>query len=81
MIDHVGWGRRKEATRMCCNPQVSAAPVAQAGGCGCGCGTSPGVGRRFLSREERAERLKAYRRDLLQEAAEVEKRIADLTKE
>jgi len=66
---------------MCCDPRVSPIPVAQAGGCGCGCGTSPGLGRRFLSREERAERLKAYRQDLLQEAAEVEKRIADLAKQ
>jgi hypothetical protein len=66
---------------MCCNPRVSAMPVIQAGSCGCGCGMSPGAGRRFLSREERAERLKAYRQDLLQEAAEVEKRIADFTKE
>jgi hypothetical protein len=41
----------------------------------------PWPGRRFLSREERAERLKAYRQELLQEAAEVEKRISDLGKE
>lgn len=66
---------------MCCDPRVSAIPVTQAGGCGCGCGTSRGFGRRFLSREEEAERLKAYRQELLQEAAEVEKRIADLAKE
>lgn len=71
----------KEATTMCWNPQVSAVPVVQAGGCGCSCGMPPWPGRRFLSREERAERLKAYRQDLLQEAAEVEKRIADLAKE
>jgi hypothetical protein len=38
------------------------------------------TGRRFLSREEQTERLKAYRQDLLREAAEVERRIADLAK-
>jgi hypothetical protein len=65
---------------MCCNPRVNTIPVVQAEGCGCGCGTSPG-GRRFLSREEQTERLQAYRQDLLREAAEVEKRIADLAKE
>jgi len=62
---------------MCCNPRAGTSR-AQAAGCGCGCGASPWMGRRFLSREEEAERLKAYRQDLLQEAAEVEKRIADL---
>jgi hypothetical protein len=66
---------------MCCNPRVSAIPVVQAGACGCGCGTSPGLGRRFLSREEKAEWLKAYRQELLQEAAEVDRHIADLAKE
>ena len=66
---------------MCCHPRVAAIPAVQAGGCGCGCGTSPWFGRRFLSREEKAERLRAYRQELLQEAAEAEKRIADLAKE
>jgi len=65
---------------MCCNPRAATNPATQVAGCGCGCGTSPWPGRRFLSREEEAERLKAYRQDLLQEAAEVEKRIADLAK-
>jgi hypothetical protein len=66
---------------MCCNPRVGAIPATHATGCGCGCWTSPWPGRRFLSREEEAERLKVYRQDLLQEAAEVDKRIADLTKQ
>lgn len=66
---------------MCCNARVAAIPTAQAGACGCGCETSPAFGRRFLSREEKAEQLKAYRQELSREAAEVEKRIADLTKE
>jgi hypothetical protein len=65
---------------MCCNPRTGTIPAVAAGGCGCGSGTSPWQGRRFLSREEETERLKAYRQDLLQEAAEVEKRIADLAK-
>jgi hypothetical protein len=63
---------------MCWNPRAVAIPATQ---CGCGCGTFPWPRRQFLSREEEAERLKAYRQDLLQEAAEVEKRIADLAKQ
>ena len=51
-------------------------------GCGCGCGGMPGrSGRKFLSREEEAERLTAYRQQLLREAAEVEKRISTLKKD
>lgn len=67
---------------MSCNTQASVVPAAQAGGCGCGCGceVSVSTGRQFLSREEQTERLKAYRQDLLREAAEVERRIADLAK-
>jgi hypothetical protein len=41
---------------------------------------SVSTGRQFLSREEQTERLNAYRQDLLREAAEVERRIADLAK-
>jgi hypothetical protein len=40
----------------------------------------PGSGRRFLSAEDEVERLKAYRQELLKEAAEVEKRISSITK-
>jgi hypothetical protein len=69
-----------EARNMCYNPGAGAVPAHHAGGCGCGCGTSPWPGRRFLSKEEEAERLKAYRQELLTEAAEVERRIADLAK-
>ena len=65
---------------MSCNTQASVVPAAQAGGCGCGCEVSVSTGRQFLSREEQTERLNAYRQDLLREAAEVERRIADLTK-
>ena len=65
---------------MSCNTHASVVPAAQAGGCGCGCEMSVSTGRQLLSLEERTERLNAYRQDLLREAAEVERRIADLTK-
>ena len=65
---------------MCCNsPDPTNAPSTNAE-CGCGCGGPGQARRRFLSPEEQAERLAAYREQLLREAAEVEKRIAALAK-
>jgi hypothetical protein len=47
--------------------------------CGCGCGAPLAFTRRFLSPEEKAERLESYRQELLKEAAELERQISSLT--
>jgi hypothetical protein len=65
---------------MCCNPRTSHPPASYTPACCCGCGAPPGFRRRFISPEEEVEGLKAYRQELLKEAAEVEKRIAATTK-
>ena len=65
---------------MCCNSQDYLRAPRTSAECGCGCGGVPGhARRRFLSPEEEAERLSAYREQLLREAAEVQKRISSLT--
>jgi hypothetical protein len=65
---------------MCCCSSEKAEPVVQGLGCacGCGCGFQSTFVRRFLSNEDRASRLDAYRAELLKEAAEVENRSAAL---
>jgi hypothetical protein len=63
---------------MCCTSGQKAEPASQRLGCACGCGFQSTFGRRFLSNEERASRLDAYRAELLKEAEEVEKRSAAL---
>jgi hypothetical protein len=62
---------------MCCAPHGSIGPSGRHTSC-C-CGRPQGFTRRFLSPEEEEDRLKAYRQDLLKEAAEVDKRINALT--
>jgi hypothetical protein len=64
---------------MCCNSQDHVRTPMNAE-CGCGCGGPGQPRRRFLSPEEQAERLSAYREQLLREAAEVERRISALTR-
>jgi len=66
---------------MCCDSRDLMAAAPMKVGCGCGCGMPGQSGRRFLSRDEEAERLAAYRQQLLREAAEVEKRISTLKRE
>lgn len=63
---------------MCCSSGQRAESVSQGHGCTCACGFQSTFVRRFLSNEERASRLDAYRAELLKEAEEVEKRSAAL---
>lgn len=64
---------------MCCATRLPIGRAIAAEGCMCGCWGMPGrFGRQFLSTEERMEALEAYRKELVKEAAEVEKTIAEL---
>ena len=63
---------------MCCSSGQKAESVTRGHGCACGYGFQSTFIRRFLSNEERASRLDAYRAELLKEAEEVQKRSAAL---
>ncbi|MEW6749398.1 MAG: hypothetical protein AB1505_00280 [Candidatus Latescibacterota bacterium] len=61
---------------MCCSGRQSTG--VRAGQCGCGCAGAAEFVRRFLSDDEVADHLEAYRQELLAEASAVEKRVAAL---
>ncbi len=63
---------------MCCSSGQKTESRLQGHGCACGCEFPFTFARRFLSNEERASRLDAYRAELLKEAEEVQKRSAAL---
>jgi len=64
---------------MCCGPRGGIGAPMHGMVCGCGCGAPLAFTRRFLSPEEKAERMESYRQELLKEAAELERQISSLT--
>jgi len=64
-----------DATQACCPP--ASATAAECCAC-CSPGEGANLSRRYLTKEEKVERLQAYLRNLKAESTAVEERLAEL---